>query len=260
LVDLVGGVEFHVPQRMFYNDPSQDLYIDLQEGLQTLDGEQAMGLVRYRKGYASQNIMRTQVQQDFMRALAKKCLSLSNLKKIGELSDLFAKYVMTDLSVGNIAYFGQELLKCDFENMFTYTLEGDTVTIDGISYWALYQNKTLRIINEYFNPYETDLTVDDMQILSPERVLARYGDSVVVEKSEGTSDEPAVPEEEDSSSSEPPSDDPFAADPQPGIPTDDPFAADPQPETPPTNSEVWTDGGQTGESYQPTFDDNGFIR
>src|SRR5699024_2778105 len=41
LVDLVDGVEFDVPMRMYYTDPTQDLYIDLQPGLQTLNGEQA---------------------------------------------------------------------------------------------------------------------------------------------------------------------------------------------------------------------------
>ena len=41
-------------------------------GRQTLDGEKAMELVRFRKGYASQDIQRTKVQQEFLRALAKK--------------------------------------------------------------------------------------------------------------------------------------------------------------------------------------------
>lgn len=77
-VNLVGGVEFDVPQDMYYNDPSQDLYINLKAGKQTLDGEKAMELVRFRKGYASQDIQRTKVQQEFLRALAKKVLSVSS--------------------------------------------------------------------------------------------------------------------------------------------------------------------------------------
>ena len=174
LVDLVGGVEFDVPQRMYYNDPSQDLYIDLEKGWQTLNGQQAMGLVRFRKDYASQDIMRTQVQRDFLKALAKKCLSVTNLAKVGEMADLFAEYVLTDLSVGNLAYFGQELLKCDFENMFSYTLEGEGVYLDGISYWAIYLNKNLQIINDYFNPYDTELTADHVRILTPEYIRAMY--------------------------------------------------------------------------------------
>ena len=70
-VDLVRGVEFDVPMDMNYEDPSQNLYIHLQKGLQTLDGEQAMGLVRFRKGYATQDIQRTQTQQQFLKALEK---------------------------------------------------------------------------------------------------------------------------------------------------------------------------------------------
>ena len=38
LVDLVGGVEFYVPQDMNYDDDWQDLHIHLEEGLQVLDG------------------------------------------------------------------------------------------------------------------------------------------------------------------------------------------------------------------------------
>ena len=54
-VDLVGGVDFDVPQDMNYEDASQDLYIHLKKGPQHLDGEKAMELVRFRKGYATQD-------------------------------------------------------------------------------------------------------------------------------------------------------------------------------------------------------------
>lgn len=172
LVDLVGGVEFDVPQRMYYSDPTQDLYIDLQPGLQTLNGEQAMGLVRFRKGYATQDIMRTQVQQQFLQALAKKYLSVTTLTKIPELADLFFENVTTDMTVGNMVYFGQELLKCDFDNMFTYTLEGEAVMVNGASCYAIYQNKTLEVINEYFNPYDVDITAANVSIRTPESVYA----------------------------------------------------------------------------------------
>ena len=48
--------EFDVPVDMYYEDPSQGLSIDLEKGLQKLDGESAMGLVRYRYGYADADI------------------------------------------------------------------------------------------------------------------------------------------------------------------------------------------------------------
>ncbi|MCL2159833.1 MAG: LCP family protein, partial [Oscillospiraceae bacterium] len=50
LVDKIGGVEFEVPFRMKYTDPDQNLYIDLQPGLQTLYGKEAEQLIRFRHG------------------------------------------------------------------------------------------------------------------------------------------------------------------------------------------------------------------
>ncbi len=167
LVDLVGGVEFDVPMRMYYSDPAQDLQIDLQPGRQKLDGQKAMQLVRFRKGYATQDIQRTEVQQKFLEALAKQCLKVTNLGKIGEMSDIFMEHVTTDLTIGNIAYFGQELLKCDFDHMYTYTLEGEGVYVDGVSYYAIYLENTLDVVNRYFNPYETEITADHVTILTP---------------------------------------------------------------------------------------------
>ena len=275
LVDLVGGVEFDVPQRMYYNDPAQDLYIDLEKGWQTLNGEEAMGLVRFRKGYASQDIMRTQVQQDFLQALAKKCLSVVNLTKVGEMADLFAEYVLTDLSVGNLAYFGQELLKCDFENMYSYTLEGEGVYLDGISYWAIYLNKNLQVINDYFNPYDTDLTADHVRILTPEYIRAVYPQ----EPEEDPAPEEQPPAEEDNPEEVLPPDwnpdklpeglqppgsgetpennapDDGQENPEPGY--DDPFGTE-EPGTGEEGGDLWVENPfQPEETPQPPAEENG---
>jgi len=222
LVDLVGGVEFNVPMRMEYEDPSQDLYIDLQPGLQLLDGEHAMQLVRFRKGYATQDLQRTQVQQEFLRALAKKCLSVVNLNKIGSMAQIFMDNVTTDLTIGNIAYFGQELLKCDFEKMYTYTLEGEAVYLDGISYYAVYLANTLEAVNGYFNPYDAQITEENVTILTPEYV--EYLKSLEEEPEE---EEEELPEEEF----------PQLELPETELPTDDWIVEDDTAELPPEEEE-----------------------
>ena len=68
IVDSVGGIEFDVPMRMKYSDQMQDLYIDLQPGLQLLDGDKAEQLLRFRKnnnntGYSRGDLERVEVQQ-----------------------------------------------------------------------------------------------------------------------------------------------------------------------------------------------------
>lgn len=167
-VDLVGGVEFDVPQDMYYQDPTQNLHIDLKAGKQLLDGEKAMELVRFRKGYASQDIQRTKVQQEFLRALAKKVLSVSSLTKLKEFADVFSTYVTTDLTVGNMLYFAKALMHCDFDAMKTYTLEGEGAMINGGSYYPLYAGKLVQVVNESFNPYDAPVTLDTVNVITPE--------------------------------------------------------------------------------------------
>ena len=69
IVDAVGGVEVDVPQDMKWDmSDTGDIKIDLKKGLQTLDGNKALQLVRYRKGYANGDVGRIQVQQMFFLA------------------------------------------------------------------------------------------------------------------------------------------------------------------------------------------------
>jgi LCP family protein required for cell wall assembly len=165
-VDLVGGVEFDVPQDMYYSDPTQDLYIDLKKGTQLLDGAHAIQLVRYRKGYATADIRRTEVQQEFLQALALKCMETASLSQLKQYAEIFYEYVNTDLTIGNMVYLGQMLMECDFSQMFSVTLPGEGVEINGGSYYQLYAKQVLEIVNAHFNPYEKPLTISDLHIPS----------------------------------------------------------------------------------------------
>ena len=225
-VDLVGGVEFDVPMDMNYEDPSQNLYIHLQKGLQTLDGEQAMGLVRFRKGYATQDIQRTQTQQQFLKALAKQCLSVSSLTKLREFADIFSQYVTTNLTTGNMVWFGKELLSCDFDNMKTYTAEGEGAMINGASYYPLYAGKLLSVVNEAFNPYDTPISAGSLTVITPELAYSYQKQAAPAPEIPETPEATEAPDETPDLPTEDPAEVP--ADPvQPEQPLpDDPFAGD----------------------------------
>lgn len=213
-VDLVDGVEFDVPQDMYYQDPTQNLHIDLKAGKQLLDGEKAMELVRFRKGYASQDIQRTKVQQEFLRALAKKVLSVSSLTKLKEFADVFSTYVTTDLTVGNMLYFAKALMQCDFDAMKTYTLEGEGAMINGGSYYPLYAGKLVQVVNESFNPYDAPVTLDTVNVITPEAARSYQKpaepepaeEPTELENPGGTGEEPPdeeVPEDKNPDDTEP---------------------------------------------------------
>ncbi len=48
MVDAIGGIEFDIPYDMIYDDPHQDLHINLTAGRQRLSGEQVVHLLRFR--------------------------------------------------------------------------------------------------------------------------------------------------------------------------------------------------------------------
>ena len=153
LVDTIGGVYFNVPQDMYHVDPTQDLFINLKKGYQYLDGNKAMQLVRYR-GYATADIQRTHVQQDFLVAVAKKCLSLSNVVKIDEFIDIFVSNVKTEYTAGNLVALANELLKCDFDNMNTYTLKGEGGHyVGGVDYYKADEDALKEVVMKDFYPY-----------------------------------------------------------------------------------------------------------
>ena len=169
-VELVGGVEFDVPQDMDYTDPAQGLEIHLRAGRQLLGGEQAMQLVRYRKGYAMQDIRRTEVQQEFLRALARRCLSPQSIGRLPELLSIMRQSVTTDLSLGNFLYFAQALHTCGVSELFCCTLAGEGVTVNGVSYYPLYEGRLLETVNAHLNPYDAPRTSADVRVITPQRV------------------------------------------------------------------------------------------
>ena len=117
LVDAIGGVDFDVPIDMNYEDPYQDLYIHIPAGMQHLSGEEALKVVRFREGYASQDIARMETQQAFLKAVAQQTLQVSNLTKVDQFVKIFQQYVETDLTLGNLAWLGSKAISIGAENV-----------------------------------------------------------------------------------------------------------------------------------------------
>lgn len=104
-VDSVGGVEIFVSKRMHYTDRSGKLFIDFQPGRTKLDGERALGFVRYRQ---DSEIDRGRRQQDFLiafkRAVAQRPETLPELSKL--VMDTLDDY-LTEEEVYAIAEFAR---------------------------------------------------------------------------------------------------------------------------------------------------------
>ncbi len=167
LVDAIGGVDFYIPIDMDYDDPYQDLSIHFTKGMRRLYGADAMKVVRFRHnndgtGYGSEDIGRMQTQQNFLKAIAKQTLTLSNVDKLDSFVKIFQKYVETDLSLGNLLWLGKEAIEIGTDSIDFSTLPGDWKS----PYIYLDQEETLALVNQYLNPYVEDRVPEDLNIPS----------------------------------------------------------------------------------------------
>ena len=172
LINQIGGVDFDVPEDMDYDDPYQDLHIHFKKGLQHLNGQQAMEVVRFRHnndntGYGGQqDLGRIGTQQAFLKTVAQKLMKLENVPAMAET---FLKYVKTDLTLGNLMWLANQALSMGGMDAISFaTLPGDGAGwYKGMSVYALDPEQVLEMTNSMLNPYATDITADDQNILVP---------------------------------------------------------------------------------------------
>lgn len=170
LVDYLEGVDFYVPCDMDYDDPYQDLFIHFKQGQQHLNGQQAMEVARFRKnndGSGYTDVGRTQTQQKLLIALAKKVLAWNSVSKINGFVEIFNKYVSTNMELSEMMYFASQVIYLDTASgVETATLEGNgEATWRGYPYcYELDPDTTLDTVNRLLNPYDRDLTAEELHL------------------------------------------------------------------------------------------------
>lgn len=98
IVDALDGVSLHVDKHYVYDDPYQDLHIDIPAGQQTLKGEQALHYVRLRyDGVTNSDIARIERQQQFLKALKDKLSSPAYWSRIPDLVAILRTNTRTNI-------------------------------------------------------------------------------------------------------------------------------------------------------------------
>ena len=111
------------------------------------------------------------MQRQVLTQLAKKVVSWNSVPKVMSFLDIFNKYVKTDLSATDMAYFATQALQVDMATGVTQgTLEGDgNATCKGYRYCFVYEAEDiLPVLNEQVNPYNEPLTAEDLHLMVPD--------------------------------------------------------------------------------------------
>ncbi|WP_202925089.1 LCP family protein [Myxacorys almedinensis] len=159
LVNLLGGVQVYVPEPMQYTDNTQKLKIDLTQGWQTLNGDQAEQFARFRQDNYG-DIGRVQRQQVLIKALREKLTSPLVVPRIPSLIGMMQKYIDTNLSVEEMLSLLNLGLKLDKDDFKMVMLPGRFSAPDEFkaSYWIMDPQGRDRVVQDFLTPSSTRLS------------------------------------------------------------------------------------------------------
>lgn len=164
IVDLIGGIEFDVPIKMDYDDPTQDLHIHLEKGVQTINGDKAEQLLRFRHNnngtsypvsYGDNDIGRMRTQREFMKTVAKQTLRVENITKIKKIINTVSSNLITDLDTKEMMAYVPHLAVFDIENLKTEQVTGQNKYLNGISFFIADEQETKELIKNLVNEINT---------------------------------------------------------------------------------------------------------
>lgn len=162
-VDLIGGVDVYVPMDMQYNDPVADppLYINLSEGQQVLNGSESLQFLRFRKGYADQDLGRIKSQQEFVESAIEKTLRPGNIVNIPQIIKTSYDNVNTNIPLDLITKFAMKANKFNVQGIQMATLPGYSNYINGVSYFVLDQEESSKLLETMFGENRIVETLDN---------------------------------------------------------------------------------------------------
>ena len=162
IVDLVGGIEVLVPKAMEYEDKTQGLVIDLQPGLQNLNGDEAEQFARFRQDSYG-DIGRVQRQQILLKALRQRMTNPRVLPKLPQIVRVLQERIDTNLTVEEllaIAGFGMELETKDLQMVMLPGRFSDPEEYRA-SYWIADSTASSDLMRTYFDAQPAELVADE---------------------------------------------------------------------------------------------------
>ncbi|MCL6547876.1 MAG: LCP family protein [Alicyclobacillus sp.] len=156
LVDIINtlhGITVDVPEPMHYRTGDKQYgVIDLNPGVQTLDGEQALGFVRFREDPLG-DIGRTERQQAFLSALVHKLLQPQNIPQLPTLVQEFKGTIDTNMNLLQVMALAAGAGHFQNYQVITETLPGsfhNPVGPGDASYWIVNPLEAQYVAKQFF--------------------------------------------------------------------------------------------------------------
>lgn len=134
IVDAIGGVNIDVEKRMQYEDTWEHFVIDLNPGMQHMDGKTAIQYVRYRDEEG--DIGRVARQQKFIRSVLAEITTPAILLKAPQIIREVLAALDTNIPAPLMLGLARKLKDGLSTGLKAGMVDGLPYYIDGISYWV----------------------------------------------------------------------------------------------------------------------------
>lgn len=180
VIDALGGITVNIetnnPSGIDIMNPFTYKHERIGPGVVTLTGPQAVGFVRKRTGtkdgYYKGDIDRIEAQREVYVSLAKKLQSMSTSQMMTIAKTCYSE-IATDMSIGQILGYAQEVQEIPMESMGVYAVPGQFCNYNGLSMWSAHKDDYVALFNTYFNPHGTPITVEDLKMIELHKKLGQ---------------------------------------------------------------------------------------
>ena len=134
IVDALGGIEAEVPYSIVELDENDKRVVQLEKGVQKLDGTEALALARTRK--KDSDIERGKRQQAILKAIASQAAKPSSILKYDDIIDAVADNTKTNMTFGEMKSF-LSYLSSGMPRIDSLYLAGEDDWSTGVYYYKL---------------------------------------------------------------------------------------------------------------------------
>ncbi len=202
IVDAMGGVKVDVPGNITsYAMDGEDERVDLQKGVQQLNGKEALAFVRYRNE-ALGDIYRVGNQLEFMEALAAKCKQPSSVLKLPKALPELYKNIETNMDLKEMLVLAKAGMNFTDSSVLTQALPGYFFDLNGVSYWGYDPAQARQVVYDlFFN----GITTPQVVMATPPGITGMNSSS---NKPQQVAQQPAEEKEEEEAVTPPPKEEP----------------------------------------------------
>ncbi|MCQ2416947.1 MAG: LCP family protein [Oscillospiraceae bacterium] len=186
IVDLIGGIPIDMPYKITYEADKI-----IEAGKQTLNGQQAEWMVRFRHDYSEGDIGRMKAQRIFMAAAMERVCDIGTIELMTYVDKIVDKKLIgSNLTVDEISKLSDFATSIGMDRISMHMLPGEgynyeppmpSSDIKVYSVWSMHKRAVINLLNTYFRPYfeeEPELAIPEL-VTEGNYLSTLYDDDVI---------------------------------------------------------------------------------